>query len=86
MSVHYLLLLSLILGIVVLQEKQFCCANRLLPCHFLKIQQVLMKEIITGSVAKKADAHRLFKVDSIKVDKIYDMVSKKLDLNEEQSV
>uniref|UniRef100_A0A0E0D6W0 Transcriptional adapter n=1 Tax=Oryza meridionalis TaxID=40149 RepID=A0A0E0D6W0_9ORYZ len=40
-------------------------------------------EIFKGSVAKKEDAHVLFKVDPAKVDNVYDMVTKKLCTNEE---
>uniref|UniRef100_A0A0E0P1D4 Transcriptional adapter 2-alpha/beta-like domain-containing protein n=1 Tax=Oryza rufipogon TaxID=4529 RepID=A0A0E0P1D4_ORYRU len=64
-------------------EKNLCCQNRLLPNHYLKMQEVLMQEIFKGSVAKKEDAHVLFKVDPAKVDNVYDMVTKKLGTNEE---
>ncbi|XP_006651826.2 transcriptional adapter ADA2 [Oryza brachyantha] len=64
-------------------EKVLCCQNKLLPCHYLKMQEVLMQEIFKGSVAKKEDAHVLFKVDPAKVDTVYDMVTKKLGTNEE---
>jgi hypothetical protein len=60
------------------QEKLLCCQNRLLPSHYLRMQEVLMQEIFKGSVLKKEDAHVLFKVDPTKVDSVYDMVTKKL--------
>ncbi|TVU44992.1 hypothetical protein EJB05_04458 [Eragrostis curvula] len=64
-------------------EKLLCCQNRLLPSHYLKMQEVLMQEIFKGSVLKKEDAHVLFKVDPVKVDTVYDMVTKKLGNHEE---
>jgi len=64
-------------------EKLLCCQNRLLPSHYLRMQEVLMQEIIKGSVLKKEDAHVLFKVDPAKVDTVYDMVTKKLGNHEE---
>jgi transcriptional adapter 2-alpha len=64
-------------------EKLLCCQNRLLPSHYLRMQEVLMQEILKGSVLKKQDAHVLFKVDPAKVDSVYDMVMKKLGSHEE---
>ncbi|KAM0929528.1 hypothetical protein ACQ4PT_001583 [Festuca glaucescens] len=64
-------------------EKLLCCQNRLLPSHYLKMQEVLMQEMFKGSVVKKEDAHVLFKVDPAKVDTVYDMVTKKLGNNQE---
>lgn len=64
-------------------EKLLCCQNRLLPSHYLRMQEVLMQEIFKGSVLKKEDAHVLFKVDPTKVDSVYDMVTKKLGNHEE---
>ncbi|KAJ1293584.1 hypothetical protein BS78_01G079800 [Paspalum vaginatum] len=64
-------------------EKLLCCKNRLLPSHYLRMQEVLMQEIFKGSVLKKEDAHVLFKVDPTKVDTVYDMVTKKLGNQEE---
>ncbi|PWZ22856.1 Transcriptional adapter ADA2 [Zea mays] len=55
-------------------EKLLCCQNRLLPSHYLRMQEVLMQEIFKGSVLKKEDAHVLFKVDPTKVDSVYDML------------
>ncbi|XP_020570652.1 transcriptional adapter ADA2-like isoform X2 [Phalaenopsis equestris] len=59
-------------------EQIFCCQNRLFPSHYLKMQEVLVQEILKGAVAKAADAHQLFKFDPDKIDKIYDLVAKKL--------
>ncbi|PAN44992.1 hypothetical protein PAHAL_9G086500 [Panicum hallii] len=64
-------------------EKLLCCQNRLLPSHYLRMQEVLMQEIFKGNVLKKEDAHVLFKVDPTKVDTVYDMVTKKLGNHEE---
>ena len=66
-----------------LQEQQLCCQSRLLPSLYLKMQEVLVQEILKGSVGKKSDAHPLFNVDPSKVDKVYDIVTKKLGQHEE---
>jgi hypothetical protein len=68
---------------ILFQEKLLCCQNRLLPSHYLRMQEVLMQEIFKGNVLKKEDAHVLFKVDPTKVDTVYDMVTKKLGNHEE---
>lgn len=47
------------------------------------MQEVLVQEILKGSVVKKSDAHPLFKVDPSKVDKVYDVVTRKLGQQEE---
>ncbi|XP_039130763.1 transcriptional adapter ADA2-like isoform X2 [Dioscorea cayenensis subsp. rotundata] len=68
-------------------EQQLCCQSRLLPSHYLKIQEVLVQEILKGALLKKSDAHHLFKVDPSKVDRIYDIVIRKLGhLDESQLV
>ncbi|KAJ0963543.1 hypothetical protein J5N97_028665 [Dioscorea zingiberensis] len=68
-------------------EQQLCSQGRLFPSHYLKIQEVLVQEILKGAVTKKSDAHHLFKVDPSKVDRIYDIVIKKLGhLDEPQGV
>jgi len=59
-------------------EKLLCCQNRLLPSHYLRMQEVLMQEIFKSNGLKKEDARVLFKVDPTKVDTVYDMVMKKL--------
>lgn len=59
-------------------EQQLCCENRLLPSQFLKMQEVLVQEILKGSVLKNTDAWALFKFDPSKIDKVYDVVTKKL--------
>ncbi|KAJ3702100.1 hypothetical protein LUZ61_005805 [Rhynchospora tenuis] len=59
-------------------EKQLCCQAHLLPVHYLKMQEVIVKEIYKGTVHKKSDAHGFFKVEPAKVDLVYEMVVKKL--------
>jgi transcriptional adapter 2-alpha len=61
-----------------LQEKQLCCQAHLLPVHYLKMQEVIVKELFKGTVQKKSDARGFFKVDAAKVDLVYEMVVKKL--------
>ncbi|KAJ8478125.1 hypothetical protein OPV22_021852 [Ensete ventricosum] len=67
-------------------EQDFCCQNRLLPSHYLKMQETLVQEIYKGNVVKKSDAHGLFKVDPVKVDKVYDIVKRKLGQQEESTI
>lgn len=58
-------------------EKQLCSEIRLLPTHYLSIMETLSTGILSGSITKKSDAHRLFNVDPTKVDRMYDMLIKK---------
>ncbi|RZS23765.1 hypothetical protein BHM03_00056748 [Ensete ventricosum] len=55
------------------QEQEFCCQNRLLPSHYLKMQETLVQEIYKGNIANKSDG-------------VYDMVKKKLGQQEEPTV
>ncbi|XP_009402837.2 transcriptional adapter ADA2 [Musa acuminata AAA Group] len=66
-------------------EQDFCCQNRLLPSHYLKMQETLVQEIYKGNIINKSDAHGLFKVDPVKVDKVYDIVKRKLGQQEEST-
>nr|AFK48606.1 unknown [Lotus japonicus] len=59
------------------QEKKLCNENRILPSHYLKMLQIMSLEISEGRVTNKSDAHRLFKVEPSKVDRVYDMLVKK---------
>ncbi|XP_008800602.1 transcriptional adapter ADA2-like isoform X2 [Phoenix dactylifera] len=43
-------------------EQRLCCQCGLLPCHYLKIQEVLMSEIYKGTIVKKSDAYSFFKL------------------------
>lgn len=58
-------------------EKRLCSEIRLAPAHYLKMQETLSVEIFQGNVTKKSDAHRLFKIEPSKVDRVYDMLAKK---------
>ncbi|XP_058080393.1 transcriptional adapter ADA2 isoform X2 [Magnolia sinica] len=58
-------------------EQQLCCQNRLLPSHYLKILEVLSLQTLNGNISKRSDAYRFFKVDPVKVDRVYDMAIKK---------
>lgn len=60
-----------------MQEKELCNDIRLLPSHYLNMVQIMSLEISKGSITKKCDAHKLFKVDPSKVDRIYEMLVKK---------
>ncbi|CAN6701817.1 unnamed protein product [Malus baccata var. baccata] len=58
-------------------EQRLCSEIRILPSHYLNMPQTISKEIVNGNVKKQADAHRLFKVEPSKVDRVYDMLVKK---------
>lgn len=60
-----------------MQEKRLCGEIKILPSHYLSMLQTLSMETLNGSITKKSDAHSLFKVDPIKVDRVYDMAVKK---------
>ncbi|KAK4386354.1 Transcriptional adapter ADA2 [Sesamum angolense] len=57
-------------------EKQLC-GIRILPTHYLNMLQTMSIGILNGNVTKKSDAHSLFNVDPVKVDKVYDMLIRK---------
>ncbi|CAK7323298.1 unnamed protein product [Dovyalis caffra] len=58
-------------------EKRLCCETHLPPPVYLKMQEVMTKEIFSGNIAKKSDAYPLFKIEASKVDRVYDMLVKK---------
>lgn len=58
-------------------EKRLCVEIKILPPHYLNMLQIMSMEVMKGNVSKKSDAHSLFKVDPIKVDRVYDMLVKK---------
>ncbi|KAM1240246.1 hypothetical protein EV1_045386 [Malus domestica] len=58
-------------------EQRLCSEIRILPSNYLNMLQTISTEIVNGNVKKQADAHRLFKVQPSKVDRVYDMLVKK---------
>lgn len=58
-------------------EKRLCSEIRLPPPLYLMMLQIISEEIFNGNVSKKADAHRLFKIEPSKIDRVYDMLVKK---------
>ncbi|XVF28047.1 hypothetical protein REPUB_Repub14bG0161800 [Reevesia pubescens] len=58
-------------------EKRLCSEIRVPPPIYLRMLQMIMEEIFNGNVTKKADAHRLFKLEPSKTDRVYDMLVKK---------
>ncbi|CAJ1962672.1 unnamed protein product [Sphenostylis stenocarpa] len=58
-------------------EKRLCCEIRLPPVTYLKMQEQLSLQILAGTVSAKSDAHQLFKMDAMKIDRVYDMLVKK---------
>ncbi|XP_022925352.1 transcriptional adapter ADA2b-like [Cucurbita moschata] len=58
-------------------EKRVCSEIRVSPPVYLRMEEVLSVEIFNGNVSNKSDAHRLFKIEATKVDRIYEMLIKK---------
>ncbi|XP_031273471.1 transcriptional adapter ADA2 [Pistacia vera] len=58
-------------------EKRLCCEIRLPPPLYLRMQEIISREVFSGNVTKKADVHHLFKIEANKVDRVYDMLVKK---------
>ncbi|KAG5561065.1 hypothetical protein RHGRI_004172 [Rhododendron griersonianum] len=59
-------------------EKQLCREIRLPPTDYLKMQELMTIQIMSGYIAKKSDAYSFFnKVEPSKVDRVYDMLVKK---------
>ncbi|KAK9084638.1 hypothetical protein Sjap_025049 [Stephania japonica] len=58
-------------------EEKLCRETKLLPSHYLKMLEVMTKEIFNGNINKKPDAHRFFHVEPSKVDRVYDMLVRK---------
>ncbi|XVF75193.1 hypothetical protein PTKIN_Ptkin13bG0167700 [Pterospermum kingtungense] len=58
-------------------EKRLCSEIRLPPPIYLRMLQIMTEEIFSGNVTKKSDAHRLFKIEPSKTDRVYDMLVKK---------
>ncbi|KAJ3669481.1 hypothetical protein LUZ60_011431 [Juncus effusus] len=67
-------------------EHQLCCQYRILPVHYLKMQEVMVHEIFKGTILKKSDAHCFFRMEPAKVDRVYEMVVKKIGQPDESSV
>ncbi|AEE74594.1 ADA2 2A [Arabidopsis thaliana] len=55
-------------------EKKMCNETRILPVHYLKMLDILTREIKKGQIKKKSDAYSFFKVEPSKVDRVYDML------------
>ncbi|XP_004486337.1 transcriptional adapter ADA2b isoform X2 [Cicer arietinum] len=58
-------------------EKRLCSELRLPPAVYLKMQEQLSIQMIAGNVTSKSDAHQMFKMDTMKIDRVYDMLIKK---------
>jgi len=65
------------LAVMLCQEKRLCCELGLPPTVYLKMQEDLSVQMIAGNVSSKSDAHRMFQMDTVKVDMVYDMLIKK---------
>jgi transcriptional adapter 2-alpha len=59
-------------------EKRLCCELRMAPSMYLKMQEQLSVQMITGAVTSKSEARQMFKMeDPVKIDRVYDMLIKK---------
>lgn len=58
-------------------ERQLCGEMRILPVHYLNMQETMSVAILSGNITDKSDAYSLFNVDPLKVDKVYDMLMRK---------
>ncbi|XP_044461490.1 transcriptional adapter ADA2b-like isoform X1 [Mangifera indica] len=58
-------------------EKRLCCEIRLPSPLYLRMQEIISREVFSGNVTKKADVYHLFKIEANKVDRVYDMLVKK---------
>ncbi|XP_042520592.1 transcriptional adapter ADA2-like isoform X2 [Macadamia integrifolia] len=58
-------------------EKWLCREMKLLPPHYLNMQHIMSVGILTGNITGKSEAHRFFKTEPSKVDRVYDMLVKK---------
>ncbi|KAM7264973.1 hypothetical protein ACFE04_002656 [Oxalis oulophora] len=58
-------------------EKRMCSEIGMHPGVYLKMQEELSKDIFKGNVLNKCDAHQMFKMESSKIDRVYDMLVKK---------
>ncbi|KAK7245973.1 hypothetical protein RIF29_40829 [Crotalaria pallida] len=58
-------------------EKRLCSEQRLTPAVYLNMQGLLAQHILDGRVSTKVEAHGLFNMDTIKIDKVYDMLIRK---------
>ncbi|KAI3466502.1 hypothetical protein Pfo_023165 [Paulownia fortunei] len=58
-------------------EKQLCREIKLAPQQYLKMQEDMTTQIMTGNITKKSDAHSFFQIEPTKVNKVYDMLLKK---------
>ncbi|KAK9681425.1 hypothetical protein RND81_10G001200 [Saponaria officinalis] len=58
-------------------EKRLCHEIKISPHIYLKMQETLSVKIFSGNVTSKVDAHSFFDLDPTKIDRIYDMLTKK---------
>ncbi|GMH19445.1 hypothetical protein Nepgr_021286 [Nepenthes gracilis] len=58
-------------------EKQLCHETRIHPNVYLKMQEIILVKIFTGTVTSSSDARGLFNIEPSKVDRIYDMLIRK---------
>ncbi|GAQ80026.1 histone acetyltransferase complex component [Klebsormidium nitens] len=58
-------------------ERELCEKWRLVPLHYLKMKDTLMQQSAREGLVKRSDAVRMFKVDPIKTDAVYDLLVSK---------
>ncbi|XP_010252737.1 PREDICTED: transcriptional adapter ADA2 isoform X2 [Nelumbo nucifera] len=58
-------------------DLRLCREIKLLPSHYLKMLEIISVEIHRSNITQKSDAYRFFKVESRKVDRVYDALVRK---------
>jgi transcriptional adapter 2-alpha len=61
-------------NLLIFQEQQLCCKNKIFPSSYLKMKEVLMIESMKGSQLKRSDAQRLLKGFPSKADAVFDLL------------
>lgn len=58
-------------------EKQLCRETKISPDLYLKMQETISVNIFSGKVTSNVDAHCLFDIEPGKIDRIYDILTRK---------
>ncbi|KAK3002682.1 hypothetical protein RJ639_017919 [Escallonia herrerae] len=70
---------QLCLTVVILhyQEKRMCSEINITPPQYLRMQEVISREILCGNITKKSDAYSFFNIEPAKIDTVYDVLVRK---------
>ncbi|KAL7103107.1 hypothetical protein ACP275_08G160700 [Erythranthe tilingii] len=58
-------------------EKKLCQEMGLVPRQYLKMQEQMSILILSGKIKTKSDAYAFFRIDPLKIDKVYNILMKK---------